>query len=69
MKPEFSKWAGGSARHILDVSVDLWSDPSDVRLTKINAGREGRMEDIRRIGGDIRKAASEVLPERKAGRG
>ncbi len=63
MKSAFPKWAGGSAMHILDVALDLWSDPSDVRLTEVNAGRQGRLEDIERIGGDIRKAASEVLPD------
>jgi len=63
MQSEFAKWAGSSAKHILDVYSDLWSDPGDVHLTNINAGPEARMEDIERIGGDIRKAASEVLPE------
>ena len=69
MKIEFSKWANGSAMRILGVFLDLLSDPSDVRIRKISAGRQGRVQDIERTGDDIRKAASVLLSERGAKHG
>lgn len=69
MQSKFNTRAGGSAKRFLDVFLDLWSDPGDVRRTRNNAGQEGRKQDLERIGGDIRKAASEILPDSNAKRG
>ncbi len=50
-------------RSILDTSLDLWSDPNDIQLTEITTGDQSLFEDFERIGDDIRKATSAVLPE------
>ena len=42
---------------------DLWSDPGDLRLTKVSVGHRGRMEDMERIGHDLHRAAKTIVPE------
>jgi len=46
-----------------DIFLDLWSDPGDLRLTKVSVGPQARMEDMQRIGADLRRAAKAVLPK------
>jgi len=46
-----------------DIFLDLWSDPGDLRLTKVSVGPRARMEDMQRIGADLHRAAKAVLPK------
>ena len=44
-----------------DLMLDMWADPEDVALTEVETGNQARMNDLVRIGRDIRKSADEVM--------
>lgn len=52
----------GAGADLFGTVFDLWSDPEDLRYTKVCIGRQGRKEDLERIGSSLRQAAATVIP-------
>lgn len=48
---------------LFETVFDLWSNPEDLRLTKVSLGYQGRVEDMERIGFGLHQAAATAVPK------